>query len=639
MPDESKQDQLTQNKQEGISRRGLIGSSLAAVTVAAAPAGLAADDPASSGSVYRIHPAIGVARLGNADPGSYFIGPEAPGYGPLGDPVGTAAPPYKIGGQVRPQAARFRLFEYRKVGNAWTPYREVTLSTPGVTGINWTVQLANKKASFHRFDGPSGERGPSAALRNASVTDRNSLNIDFGARSIAGRSTSAVSFSYAAGAPNQSCPLDYQGKPVIDYLGQLRTDSEGRLLVVGGKGKSSYQTPTPPPLPEYGNNDGWFDDASDGPVTATITIQNGGRSATVPVDNAGAAWILCAPPDFAPRVRAAVTMYDLLYDVAVRSLPTPADNGLYAPNGPLARIAALKADYHAGSPYEFPNSVPNFDRDIFPILKAAYEFYWVDALVNQKHESLMDPSLGDPSPSALKARQGVFIYLRPPLGIDQPNGNRTMPHQLGDDPYLGQEPDAIRKLTLTHVQYGLMRRWADGNFQQASNGTPPNPPTLPPPAITAQGLDQAALENCVGGAFFPGIEASWQIRNPNLFVEPFRINPKATSQYLDSNGVPEGTKIAAGHFSRQMAIPWQADFNDCRNEGDYAWWPSQRPTDAFPYYGAPQRLDWARPDTRYPGDSPSVSSHADMVANWWKYAFLVQQSDQIVETERTPSIP
>lgn len=153
-----------------------------------------------------------------------------------------------------------------------------------------------------------------------------------------------MKFQYQAGNLAQSCPLNYQGQPVIDYLGQLRTDAQGRLIVLGGQGNSSYQTQAPPPLATYANNDGWFDDASDGPVTATVTIMNGTTPMDVPVDDAGHAWVLCTPPDFAPRVRSAVTMYDLLYDVGVRSIPIPADNGLYVAGGPLARMVLLKAD-------------------------------------------------------------------------------------------------------------------------------------------------------------------------------------------------------------------------------------------------------------------------------------------------------
>ena len=384
---------------------------------------------------------------------------------------------------------------------------------------------------------------------------------------------------------------------------------------------------------------GWFDDVSDGPVTVTVSIRGTSGTTRAATDPSDGAWVLCGPPDFAPRVRAAVTMYDLLYDLGVRSIPIPTSNGLYANGQALAPMVALKNDYRPGADYEFPNATPSFDQDIYPILRAAYEFYWVTGLVTRKHESLMDASLGDPSPAALVDRQGVFVYLRPPLGINSSNGNRTMPHLLGDNPYPGQEPDAIRKLTLTRVQFALMRRWTDGNFiPPASKNTPPNPPALPPPQITPHGLDRAALENCVGGAFYPGIEAGWQIRNPQLYAEPFRLNLAALSPYLDENGAPENTPIGPGHFSRQMALPWQADFNDCKNEGDYGWWPSQRPDDALPYYNAPQRIDWARPDVKFDSGS-QTSTHADMVANWWKFAFLIQQKDQIIETERNTPIP
>jgi hypothetical protein len=535
-----------------VTRREVLGKTVTAATLAAGlEAATTSGDPVQATSVFRIHPAIGIARMGNADPSTFFIGPEVPGYGPLGEAPGTAAIQYKVNGLIKPQAARFRVFEYRLQDGAWTPHQEVTLATPGVSAIQWTVHLANRKASFHQFAGPAGESTPSAGFRNATVTNRQSLDIDFGARSISGASQPPVSFQAPAAAPYPlTCPLNYQGQPVINYLGQLRTDGSGRLVVIGGMGKAGFQTSTPPDLKTYANNDGWFDDASDGPVTSTVTVQtNPGQATTVPVDAAGGAWVLCAPPDFAPRVRAAVTMYDLLYDLGVRLIPIPANNGLYNAGGPLATMAALKKDYKAGANYEFPTTIPDFNGDIFPILKAAYEYYWVTELVTVKHASLMDPSLGTMGAAALANRQFVFQYLRPPAGINSPTGKRDMPHLQGDDPYLASAPDAVQKLAITHVQFGLMRRWADGNFVAATPGTPPNPPALPPPVITAAGLDQAALENCVGGAFFPGIESGWQIRNPNLYAEPFRLNLQAASQYLNSSGVPEGGMIAAGHFS------------------------------------------------------------------------------------------
>jgi hypothetical protein len=612
----------------GISRRAFVGAVGAGGAALLTQPALAFADGGTN-PIYRIHPAIGVARLGNADPSTYFIGPEAPGYGALGSAPGSTVSPFKApDGRVKPQAARFRIYEYATVNGRLMPVREVNLDTPGVTAIKWSVHLANKKASFHQFNGPAGETSPPLGLRNATVTDRASLEIDFGARTASGRSQGPVEFR--AGSPAQvSCPVNVAGQPVIDYLGQLRTDDQGRLIVLGGQGRASYQSATPPDLPTYANNEGWFDDVSDGPVTATVTINDNGVSRDVPIDSHGGAWVLCPPPDFAPQIRGAVTGYDLLFDLAVRSIPIPPENGLFDDGGPLARLRQMKADFTSGADFELPHIVPDFTEDIQPVLLTAYHYWWVDGLVTNKHNSLIDPNLGNPDPQYQGLRQGVFIYLRPPLGVNSQTGNRTMPHLLGDSPYIGNLPDAVHNLTLTHTQFALMRNWANAPF------TPPTGAPPPPPTITAHGLDRAVLENCVGGAFFPGIEFSWQMRNPSLFAEPFRLNLAATSGYWGETGVP----IGPGHFTRQMAVPWQADFNDCRNEGDYGWWPSQRPTDVLPSAGATQRLDWARPTGNQFTSGHQTSQHSDMVECWYKFGFVVASGEIFIETERAAQIP
>jgi hypothetical protein len=644
-PQDSPNSQEDQSPSQGISRRQFLGTGAAAVTLLSSLPAEATSPAVNAGSVFRIHPAIGIARMGNASPDSFFIGPEVPGFGPtsLGAPAA-----YKSNGQVKPQAARFRVWEYRNdpATGRLVPIGEVTLGTQNVTSIRWTAHLANKKASFYGFHGPAGESSPyvsadadttPGALRNASVADRASLEIDFGARSISGPSQPPVLF--APDAAHQIFPRKPNGDPVIDYLGQLRTDADGRLIVIGGAGKAGYIGDAPTPLASYANNDGWFDDASDGPVTATITYVDGAGSHEVQADGA---WVLCAPPDFAPRVRPIVTLYDLLSDMAVRFLPVPANSLYYG--GPLDKIRALKAAYVADPNNEFPGYVPAFADDVFPVLRAAYDMWWVTALVNRKHTSLIDPNLGNPDPAYDTDRQGVFIYVRPPLNVNSNiTGPMTMPHLLGDDPYSGKEPDSGRKMTVTHVQYGMLRNWAAGSFTPPLTKVVPPSPLPPPPGpglITPDGLDRAALENAQGGGFFPGIEVGWQIRNPNLFKEPFRLDLNGTSQYIG-----DSTPIGPGHFSRQGAVPWHADFNDCRHEGDYGWWPAQRPDDALPSYAAQQRLSWARPNNASSNQQQNTS-HEDMVANWWKYGFIVEVPDpagvnppQLVETERNPTIP
>lgn len=138
-----------------------------------------------------------------------------------------------------------------------------------------------------------------------------------------------------------------------------------------------------------------------------------------------------------------------------------------------------------------------------------------------------------------------------------------MPKLLGDEPY--EQEGVIHQrvhLTLTHTQCAILQQWARGMFiESASVHPPPLPAGL---TITPEGLDRAALENCARGGFFPGIEVGWQIRHSSIYAEPFRIDPGRPSPCLGD----EGNVVKAGHFSRQMAFPWQADFLQCKSEDD-----------------------------------------------------------------------
>jgi hypothetical protein len=151
-----------------------------------------------------------------------------------------------------------------------------------------------------------------------------------------------------------------------------------------------------------------------------------------------------------------------------------------------------------------------------------------------------------------------------------------------------------------------MKNWNAGNFTDDWSG-PPKPAT----DITPHGLDRAALESCVGGAFYPGIEASWLLRDVYTFSEPFRL---------------DATSLQPGDISKQMAVPWQADFYDCIQDGELAWWPAQRPDDVYPESGGPQQ-PWIR---------KHVNSVSDMVKNWYKLGFVVKKASRYVETERKP---
>ena len=108
----------------------------------------------------KVFPTIGIARLGNS--AEFFVGPEIPGV--HNPPPGGYKDAYC---RVKRQAARFRLFAFDENGHLIIENgkpKEITLADAAIT---WTVELANKKASWKKFSGLNAN----ASLRNAGVSD------------------------------------------------------------------------------------------------------------------------------------------------------------------------------------------------------------------------------------------------------------------------------------------------------------------------------------------------------------------------------------------------------------------------------------------------------------------------------------
>jgi hypothetical protein len=570
--------------------------------------------------VYRIHPAIGVARVGDArGDGDFFVGPEVPGLTPPG--------PRKAQGAVLRQAARFRVFAYRREGTSLILHGEVRPGVEDVVEIRWQVHLANRKAAFFQFDGLRGESGRHHEGDDMAPRPRRNVGppadweIDPGPRPISSRSTAPVRFDAASGG---RWPRDANGHAAIDYLGELRTDADGHLLVLGGRGTSVSTISPPAMLPHYANNPTWLDDVSDGPVTAAVVVSRGGVEREIPVDDDGKAWVLVGPPDFAPEITSVVTLYDVLVDMAARHLDVP-DESVYS--GPLAWLKALNDELRGGAT-SLATYRPDYVRDVFPAFERAVQYRWVHERAATAHfDAMSDPALADPTPAAEQARLQIFRRLRRPGAPFAPR--QTMPRLLGDEPYEDfPQAEHRRRLAVTRTQFAMLERWRDGHFDApATVPVPGRARPVDPAAITPWGLDEAALQNCVGGAFYPGIEASWQIRHPELFIAPFRIRHGARSTFLTDDDV-----VRAGHFSRQMAVPWQADFMDCHQElhagspettGVWGWWPSQRPDDVR-IVGEPSMVPWVR---------EGLADHEWMVANWGKQGFVLRvgTTDEFVE--------
>src|SRR5262249_4272327 len=155
-----------------------------------------------------------------------------------------------------------------------------------------------------------------------------------------------------------------------------------------------------------------------------------------------------------------------------------------------------------------------------------------------------------------------------PIGTEAPNA-QVIPPGLMPRLFSGANPKPDGPvwtfLSLTKYQMGHIENWVHGNFEDDWSGAAPIPVPFEqiPVARQAWALSEAALEACVGGSFFPGIEGTYDMaRMTTYHSEPrlrreFRVNPA----------------LPAGALTEKMALPWQADFADCSD----SWWPSQRP--------------------------------------------------------------
>ena len=485
-----------------------------------------------------IHPAIGIARVGNSrEFDGYFIGPEVVDAPTLG------AGDYKDRtGALKRQVARFRIYGFNAAGEV------VAELTADNAQIEWTVHLANKKAAWYEFhlalDIPSASdlATPASHRRNASVVgaDRSKLVIDPGPRSISGRSMHGAEFQFDGGTFFQL--------PVP--LGELRTDAAGRLLVFGGHGLSQSRVGALPTT--FANNDDWHDDVSDGPVDAKVTVN--GNDILVE-----GAWIAVAPPNYAPALKTTRTMYDLLVD----------------------RMVAWG--------FVRPPTQVSFQQQIRPIFERLTGLQWVNhgfaswfgAGAPFDAEAIL-PRLADKSPSNREFRERIYAQFRNPNRTSPNLGKQLWPQFYGDaldslSTPTPQNPDAsltvpLGLASLSGLQLGWLEQWAAGNF--VSDAALPVAQALADVDLQFQpaALDEAALAFCLADAFHPGCELTWPMRIRHLYSGAFRIK-RRTSAAPDFGDVlspavavsPTGplNGASAGDLTKWMAVPWQTDTASC----------------------------------------------------------------------------
>src|SRR5580700_9216805 len=476
-----------------------------------------------------IYPAIGIARLGNSE-SEYFLSPEVTD--PLPEPPGFYRDPT---GALKRQSARFRVYGLNAAGRA------VTELTADNAEIRWTVHLANKKSAWYQFqialDIPEAGSAPPSWLRNITITDRSRLVIDAGPRYITGRDAGGGSaYRFDTGT--------FLGTRV--YLGEVRTDPQGRLIVFGGRGKSASYNGAK--AVTFANNEGWHDDTADGPVTTEVAFAD----QKLQVDPA---WIVVAPPNYGPLQKSVRTMWDLIHDVAITAgtLPKPVR--------------------------------PSFDRDIRPIFERLSRLQWVNAGFAAgfgwgASSDFIGPQwlekLSRNSADTAEMRHVIANQFR---DFDRDSWSPVpWPWVYGDAMSIPPAETPRQNAALTDTQLGMLQQWAAGDFNAdyIPGRTPPRRIEDVPLADQPGTLDRAALEFCLADAFHPGCEMTWPMRTPTMYMALYRIahregrwterefGAKLTAGVIS---LREGTLAAqeAGGIARWMAVPWQTDTASCRS--------------------------------------------------------------------------
>ena len=586
-----------------------------------------------SDHVFRIHPAIGFARVGNSE--AYYLAPETiAGLRVAADSSTTGGLPIRPGtesdtidssdlrdhnGALRRQAARFRIFQYECAQAATYPSGQATEIKLGsvidgkrVVDIVWTAHIANKKANSYVFNGDLGlalyekfnasqltARNPSEGSDLGSAARLKRLVIDPGPRAVGGADAASVSFdqrtpasycdaagqirtldNYPKSFPDDSFAPLYTPNGNIESLGSLQTDRDGRLIVLGGYGRACAW---------YQSNGKPYPIAS-GPIAPGVIADlnesgwfddsaDGPVSAVIKLDDGSvrtveAAWVVVSPPSFAPQILNVVSLWDDVYDTWVRKL------GLC----PEIFQSGFQDSYE-----------PCFDTDIYPIFRATALQRWninLPQLAIDAHDAVGDIKASDDPDETVLAG---LAYVRDPNNSQQFfDGTPFMPLAIGD---AGKS-----FLAVTLTQYFFLKQWNKHRYRRAS--------------ATQLGfgelLDKVALANCMGGGFGPGLELTFVVRDPELYrsnwretgAGQFRIRARhfdygavqPSQPFLTVGYVPfhpggaDGVSPAPlepGDLSKFMSLPWHTDFNACathntdpnprRSTTLYWAWPAQRP--------------------------------------------------------------
>lgn len=610
-------------------------------------------------SGFRIHPSVGVARVGD-HPDDFFLAPEEIGGLPLecdittGDNLAIPFTHFKNNGQIRRQGQKFRIYD----GNGVEQDLEQLKRDGGIQSYKWTVHLANQKSSWYNYselegnlllgaDNSYAAKGvdPRNNITEKPITDdyRKKFLIDPGPVSITGSNADFIALDGTTTVAGYPVKFPHKGDIVgppengyegfsqdgfgndITKLGDIKTDTTGNLIVLGGYGDSWGHTS----LSGYGGGDTWYDDIADGYVICDINVAAGVEPIRLK------AWVIVGPPDFAPEIPNISSWDDTSFDAAVRS-------GHVSPelhNGD-GLMTGFNTNFH-----------PDYERDIKPIINRIAGYHWVanvQGMIGFSAELEGFSSIGVPGDLPLRAK--YFSYFRPPQPATPDNPASTQPRQTqlfsstdidAEGRYEGipmmplnsgsnsvSNTNIEKFLALTPTQYFCLQQWSEGKLSVSGDSNWVDIFEKVDP------LDKAGMGNVVGLPQCPGIEVTWTTQNPAIYdYSEGRLNQIKFEPVSVTDGIAVGLDECStgtcqpGDLTKRMAIPWQADYYNCtlqlvnytdpsinkQNPKDPAsdkdleplppnyyayWWPPQAPWNVISEQIPDQ--DFSAPGSSYP---------------------------------------
>jgi hypothetical protein len=617
--------------------------------------------PKKSAARFRIYPSIGVARLGNgpAEKQDVIFSPEIP-WANLFETDNHYLMP---DGKIKKQAQRFYIYECDKSGK---PVRQIDTAD---YDVRWTAEVANKKPFWYDFNNSldlsivSRNRnvspdfaknklapGIGAAQRNPNVLvmeERTPHGYNYRKELV--NNPPAVSVDETnkrqvipgqfpnPGPGSESLLAKSLGAPPVQVdLGTIEYDG-GTLIFYAADGVSASLNPSDLNT-DFADNSNWYDDICDGRITASITSRSTGVTHHLE-DAESAAWVVTAPPDYAPQIQPISTLYDI--------------------------VCGAGTDKY-GSEFSL----------VFPLLYRLYRMQWVNLgdFLAPSFREVIDKLIDEgkfkylfqkqPKGEAYAVRERVFRLFRNPAypvvnepiipsssttGIENRGAGThplMLPYYPGDGVNYPGSP--AQWFAIPPLLYKQLEKWKDGEFKQMRLSVSGDMDAIGE-VFRKKYLDaakderkrpllmtRAVLETLYGGGFHPGVELTWPMRHDLIYAEnvevyndvaenfglfglrEIRINAATLAEqqdiYYNDFGYQMGSvdvresmdpdnekhwlwKITPGDLTKWMGIPWQSDAGSCQAvyvDKQYpipAWWAANLPVHVLPQENYRKLLD------------------------------------------------